>query len=215
MFDWQKDKKENLEVEPDKMVEQQQKAEQMYENLRRSSDGENFKVEEEKSVMGQRRRFNITDRNGAKTDVDITENAQVEVRGEQKEVRNVVERGEKISNVNPVQEGVSAIQQDVVMRINSSHLSDTEKQQLRDNVEKHNFADKQQSNEQYTQEIQSTINAKEDEKTNSAAKVNDVAKIMILRGLDSHNSTLQTSTRGRSVNQSLANMAYGRRPNTY
>ncbi len=215
MFDWQKDKKENLEVEPDKMVEQQQKAEKMYENLRRSGDGENFKVEEEKSVMGQRRRFNITDRNGAKTDVDITENAQVEVRGEQKEVRNVVERGEKISNVNPVQEGVSAIQQDVVMRINSSHLSDTEKQQLRDNVEKHNFADSQQSNEQYTQEVQSTINTKENEKINSVAKVNYVAKIMILRGLGKNNSTLRKSAGGRSVNQGLANMAYGSRPNTY
>ena len=50
MFDWQKEEKENTDVEPDKMVEQQHKAEQMYENLRRSGDGENFKVEEEKSV---------------------------------------------------------------------------------------------------------------------------------------------------------------------
>ena len=89
------------------MVEQQHKAEQMYENLQRSGDGENFKVEEEKTVMGQRRRFNVTGKNGEKTDVDITENAQIEVRGEQKEVKDAIERGEKISDVNPMQNGMS------------------------------------------------------------------------------------------------------------
>ena len=200
MFDWQEEEKENADVEPDKMVEQQHKAEQMYENLRRSGDGENFKVEEEKSVMGQRRRFNVTDKNGAQTDVDITADAQIEIRGEQKEVRDAIERGEKISNVNPMQEGVSGAQQDVIARINSSNLSEAEKQQLREDVEKHNFASNHKSTEQYTQDVQSTINAKENARDGNAtaAKMSVADKIMELRGLGKNNSSTRKSVEGRA-----------------
>lgn len=209
MFDWQKKEKENTDVEPDKVVEQQHKADQMYENLRRSSDGDNFKVEEEKSVMGQRRRFNITDKNGAQTDVDITENAQIEVRGEQKEVRDAIERGEKISNVNPVQNGMSGIQQNLIAQINSSNLSEEEKQQLRENIEKHNFADTQKSTEQYTQDVQATINAKENAKVGSeaATKVSMANKVMELRGLGKNVGSIRKSSEGRTnmnVSQMLA-----------
>lgn len=200
MFDWQKDKKEDIDVEPDKMVEQQHKAEQIYENLRRSGDGENFKVEEEKSVMGQRRRFNITDRNGARTDVDITENAQIEVRGEQKEVLNAIESGEKISNVNSVQNGMSGVQQDMIVQINSSNLSEAEKQQLREDVEKHNFADAQKSTEQYTQDVRATINAKENANVATATKVqmSTADKIMELRGLGKDSGSMRKSDGGRA-----------------
>ena len=206
MLDWQKEEKENMDVESDIMVEQQHKAEQMYENLQRSGDGENFKVEEEKTVMGQRRRFNVTGKNGEKTDVDITENAQIEVRGEQKEVKDAIERGEKISDVNPMQNGMSGVQQDVILRINSSNLSETEKQQLREDVEKHNFADNQQTGEQYVQNMQESINNKENAKVgNVAAKMSMADKINDLRGLGKNNHSTRKSTEGR-VNMAVPQM---------
>ena len=64
------------------LAEQRAAAERIQENLRYGSDGKNFKVEEEKSVMGDRRRFNVTDKHGASTQVDITGEGKVEVRGE-------------------------------------------------------------------------------------------------------------------------------------
>ena len=79
------------------LAEQRAAAERIQENLRYSSDGKNFKVEEEKSVMGDRRRFNVTDKHGASTQVDITGEGKVEVRGEQKELKDAIERGEALS----------------------------------------------------------------------------------------------------------------------
>ena len=198
MFDWQKN--DNTEVEPDKMVEQQRQAEQMYENLRRSGDGDNFKVEEDKSVVGQRRSFHITDKNGAQTDVAITENAQIEIRGEQKEVRNAIERGEKISNLNPTQESNSVVQQDVLARINSSNLSENEKQQMREDVEKHNFADNKQTSEQYSQEVQANINTKEN------AKLNNAEKIQSLRGLGNKSKSRKSGSNRIITNVMTTNL---------
>ena len=198
MFDWQKN--DNTEVEPDKMAEQQRQAEQMYENLRRSGDGDNFKVEEDKSVVGQRRSFHITDKNGAQTDVAITENAQIEIRGEQKEVRDAIERGEKISNLNPTQESNSVVQQDVLARINSSNLSENEKQQMREDVEKHNFADNKQTSEQYTQKVQANINTKEN------AKLNDAEKIQSLRGLGNKSKSRKSGSNRIITNVMTTNL---------
>ena len=210
MFDWRKEEKENVDVEPDKMVEQQHKAEQMYENLQRSGDGENFKVEEEKTVMGQRRRFNVTGKNGEKTDVDITENAQVEVRGEQKEVQDAIERGEKISSVQPTQNTMSGVQQDVISRINSSNLSEAEKKLLREDVEKHNFADNQQTSEQYTQNVQETINAKENSKLGNGTKIKMSDKIMELRGLGNNDTKSKKSTNGQEISKTPQTMNFVR-----
>lgn len=209
MFDWQKEEKENTDVEPDKMVEQQHKVEQMYENLRRSGDGENFKVEEKKTVISADKSFDVTGRNGEQTTVNITADAQIEIRGEQKEVRDAIERGEKISNVNPMQEGMSGVQQEAIARINSSNLSEAEKQQLREDVEKHNFASNQKSTEQYTQDVQETINAKENVKdgNTTAVKMSTADKIMELRGLGKNNNSTRKSSAGRanvSVPQMLA-----------
>ena len=200
MFDWQKKNKENAEVNSDKMAEQQRQAEQMYDNLRRSGDGDNFKVEEDKSVVGQRRSFHITDKNGAQTDVAITENAQIEIRGEQKEVRNAIERGEKISNLNPTQESNSVVQQDVLARINSSNLSENEKQQMREDVEKHNFADNKQTSEQYSQEVQANINTKEN------AKLNDAEKIQSLRGLGNKSKSRKSGSNRIITNVMTTNL---------
>ena len=200
MFDWQKKNKEDAEVDSNKMAEQQRQAEQMYENLRRSGDGDNFKVEEDKSVVGQRRSFHITDKNGAQTDVAITENAQIEIRGEQKEVRDAIERGEKISNLNPTQESNSVVQQDVLARVNSSNLSENEKQQMREDVEKHNFADNKQTSEQYSQEVQANINTKEN------AKLNDAEKIQSLRGLGNKSKSRKSGSNRIITNVMTTNL---------
>ena len=143
------------------LAEQRAAAERIQENLRYGSDGKNFKVEEEKSVMGDRRRFKVTDKHGASTQVDITGEGKVEVRGEQKELKDAIERGEKLTNLKTGADGMSKAQQETISQINASYLSEKEKQELREKVQSHNFAEETQKPEQFSQEVQQEINQQE------------------------------------------------------
>ena len=143
------------------LTEQRAQAEHLQENLRRGGDGKEFKVEEEETVIGDYRRFNVTDKQGAKTEVDISGNGKVEVRGEQKELKNAIEHGERLSNPKTGADGMSNAQSDAINQINASNLSETEKQKLREKVRSHNFAEETQAAEQYTQEIRQEVNQQE------------------------------------------------------
>ena len=188
-------KQEETEKNDDNnLAEQRAAAERIQENLRYGSDGKNFKVEEEKSVMGDRRRFNVTDKHGASTQVDITGEGKVEVRGEQKELKDAIERGEKLTNLKTGAEGMSKAQQETLSQINASYLSEKEKQELREKVQSHNFAEETQKPEQFSQEVQQEINSQEskhDKQVDESAKqesnndkpISMALKLMALRGL--------------------------------
>ena len=176
------------------LAEQRAAAERIQENLRYSSDGKNFKVEEEKSVMGDRRRFNVTDKHGAATQVDITGDGKVEVRGEQKELKDAIERGEKLTDLKTGAEGMSKAQQETLSQINASYLSEKEKQELREKVQGHNFAEGTQKPEHFSQEVQQEINQQESkhdvQRGESANRepsndkpISMALKLMALRGL--------------------------------
>ena len=185
---------ETEENDDNNLAEQRAAAERIQENLRYGSDGKNFKVEEEKSVMGDRRRFNVTDKHGASTQVDITGEGKVEVRGEQKELKDAIERGEKLTNLKTGAEGMSKAQQETLSQINASYLSEKEKQELREKVQSHNFAEETQKPEQFSQEVQQEINSQEskhDKQVDESAKqesnndkpISMALKLMALRGL--------------------------------
>ncbi|MDR1693818.1 MAG: hypothetical protein LBR70_01300 [Lactobacillaceae bacterium] len=127
------------------------KRESMIAALEKSGRG--VKVEKKQIVVGNNTEFALTSQNGAKSDVKINnETSEVEVRGEQKELKGMVESGD-ITNVNQAGNNLSDVQNEAINLINSSNLSPEQKQAEIARVQAQDFSKNTQANQQYLEQV--------------------------------------------------------------
>lgn len=203
--------------------EQAAKTEQIRQNLQNSSDEKNLKVEKEVPVFGDETQYKLTDNTGARTEVHIKDDGKIEARGEQTELVEHIEKGEKIRPQNAGLDAQSNIRQQAYQTIDTSFLNEAEKAELKQQIEKHNFAESKEKPEEMIEKLKTAVDQKEkQEKTEEKDRnPSDSEKIQQLRGIEKNKTsknaapgTAHIAAKGLTLAataQALKNIANGSR----
>ena len=143
--EWQKQIKE--------AEEQAAKTEQMRQNLQNSGDERNLKVEKEVPVFGDETQYKLTDNTGARTEIHIKDSGKVEARGEQTELADNVEKGEKVRPQSARPEAQSEVRRQAYQAIDASVLTEAEKTELKQRVDAYNFAEAKEKPEDMVENL--------------------------------------------------------------
>lgn len=181
--EWQKQIKE--------AEEQAAKTEQMRQNLQNSGDERNLKVEKEVPVFGDETQYKLTDNTGARTEIHIKDSGKVEARGEQTELADNVEKGEKVQAQSARPETRSDIRQQAYQKIEASALTAEEKNELKQRVDNYNFAEAKEKPEEMVENMKTAVEQKEKQPEENSQNKTDAERIQSLRGLG--NSASQKS----------------------
>ncbi|MDY4840742.1 MAG: hypothetical protein SO314_00035 [Alphaproteobacteria bacterium] len=176
--EWQKQIKE--------AEEQAAKTEQMRQNLQNSGDERNLKVEKEVPVFGDETQYKLTDNTGARTEIHIKDSGKVEARGEQTELADNVEKGEKVRPQSARPEAQSNIRQQAYQTIDASALTAEEKNELKQRVDAYNFAEAKEKPEDMVENIKNTVEQKEKQPEEKNHNKSETERIQKLRGLEKH-----------------------------
>ncbi len=160
------------------------KVEQMRKMLHGSGDGQNFKVEKEVPVFGDETQYKITDNTGARTEIHIKDNGKVEARGEQTELVEHVEKGEKIQPQSIRSVSQSKIKQQAYQTIDASILTADEKSELKQRIEKHNFVKSKEKPEETVENLKTAVERKEKQENTKETvhEQSEAEKLLHLRG---------------------------------
>lgn len=201
--------------------EQAAKTEQMRRNLQNSGDEKNLKVEKEVPVFGDETKYKLTDNTGARTEVHIKDDGKIEARGEQTELVENIEKGEKIRPQNTSPDAQSDIRRQAYQAIDASFLSETEKAELKQRVERYNFAESKEKPEEMVDNLKTSVDQKEKQEKTEEKEQTPSQKIRQLRGLEENTAQksaphgkVRTAAKGLAIAttaQALKNIANGGR----
>ena len=112
-------------------------------------------------VFGDETQYKLTDNTGARTEIHIKDSGKVEARGEQTELADNVEKGEKVRPQSARPEAQSNIRQQAYQTIDASALTAEEKNELKQRVDAYNFAEAKEKPEDMVENIKNTVEQKE------------------------------------------------------
>ena len=187
--EWQKQIKE--------AEEQAAKTEQMRQNLQNSGDERNLKVEKEVPVFGDETQYKLTDNTGARTEIHIKDSGKVEARGEQTELADNVEKGEKVRPQNARPEAQSEVRRQAYQAIDASVLTEAEKTELKQRVENYNFVEAKEKPEEMVESLKTAIGRQENKEQE------DAEKIQQYRGVSNKKKQAVSRNSARTTNKNL------------
>lgn len=184
-----------------KAEEQFAKTQRMRQNLQDSSDERNLKVEQEVSAFGDETLYKLTDNAGARTEIHIKDNGRIEVRGEQTELAEDVEKGKKVQPKTAQPETQSEIKQQAYQCIDTAILSAEEKAELKLKINRYNFAEAKEKPEDMIDNLKTSVEQKENlsqpEENKQKEQISETllpqtlaGKIHQLRGIDNNISPI-------------------------
>lgn len=147
------------------------KIEQMRQNLQNSGDERNLRVEKEVPVFGDETQYKLTDNTGARTEIHIKDSGKVEARGEQTELADNVEKGEKVQPKNARPEAQSEVRRQAYQAIDASVLTEAEKAELKQRVENYNFAEAKEKPEEMVESLKTAVGRQENKEQENAEKI--------------------------------------------
>ncbi|MBP3346439.1 MAG: hypothetical protein J6L86_05365 [Alphaproteobacteria bacterium] len=187
--EWQKQIKE--------AEEQAAKTEQMRQNLQNSGDERNLKVEKEVPVFGDETQYKLTDNTGARTEIHIKDSGKVEARGEQTELADNVEKGEKVRPQSARPEAQSEVRRQAYQAIDASVLTEAEKTELKQRVENYNFAEAKEKPEEMVESLKTAVGRQENKEQE------DAEKIQQYRGVSNKKKQAVSENSARTTNKNL------------
>lgn len=127
----------------------------------KEKSGRGLNVEKKQAVLGNNTEYTVTNQNGEQTDVKINDdNNNIEVRGAQKELKEMVEKGD-LTNINSNPEKNNQVQQEAIAIINGSNLNSEEKQAEIANIQSQDFSKKPEgTHSEYLAEVRSKLKEK-------------------------------------------------------
>lgn len=187
--EWQKQIKE--------AEEQAAKTEQMRQNLQNSGDERNLRVEKEVPVFGDETQYKLTDNTGARTEIHIKDSGKVEARGEQTELADNVEKGEKVRSQSTRPEAQSEVRRQAYQAIDASVLTEAEKTELKQRVENYNFAEAKEKPEEMVESLKTAVGRQENKEQE------DAEKIQQYRGVSNKKKQAVSENSARTTNKNL------------
>ncbi len=172
------------------------KIEQMRQNLQNSGDERNLRVEKEVPVFGDETQYKLTDNTGARTEIHIKDSGKIEARGEQTELADNVEKGEKVQPKSAHPEAQSEVRQQAYQAIDASVLTEAEKAELRQRVDNYNFAEAKEKPEDMVESLKTTVGRQENKEQDDAEKIQQYRGVSNKKKQTSSESPARTATKG-------------------
>lgn len=173
------------------------KIEQMRQNLQNSGDERNLRVEKEVPVFGDETQYKLTDNTGARTEIHIKDSGKIEARGEQTELADNVEKGEKVQPKSARPEAQSEVRRQAYQAIDASVLTEAEKAELRQRVDNYNFAEAKEKPEDMVESLKTTVGRQENKEQDDAEKIQQYRGVSNKKKQQSSSeSPARTATKG-------------------
>ena len=117
-------------------------------------------------------------------EIHIKDNGKVEARGEQTELVEHVEKGEKIQPQSIRSVSQSKIKQQAYQTIDASILTPDEKSELKQRIEKHNFVKSKEKPEETVENLKTAVERKEKQENTKETvhEQSEAEKLLHLRG---------------------------------